>query len=157
VASDSDDTNGPKYAALAARLNDPPLTETYIIKRINADGSIQNEMDLSNYGVSGGYFVPNTNHTIAKPFWDFLNNPAQKIYTNGSVSIGKLFDPWYEAPGLPITEAYWARVKVAGQVKDVLIQAFERRVLTYTPSNPVGFQVEWGNIGQHYYKRRYGG
>ena len=39
----------------------------------------------------------------------------------------------------------------------MLIQAFERRVLTYTPSNPPAFQVEMGNIGQHYYDWRYKG
>ena len=36
-----------------------------------------------------------------------------------------------------------------------LIQLFERRVLTYTPSNPDAFKVEMGNIGQHYYTWRY--
>jgi hypothetical protein len=38
----------------------------------------------------------------------------------------------------------------------VLIQLFERRTLTYTPANPSGFQVEMGNVGQHYYSWRYG-
>jgi hypothetical protein len=39
----------------------------------------------------------------------------------------------------------------------VVIQAFQRKVLTYTATNPQGFQVEFGNIGQHYYQWRYGG
>jgi hypothetical protein len=46
-------------------------------------------------------------------------------------------------------------VKVDGYYRDVLIQAFERRVLTYTPDNPPGWQVEAGNVGQHYYQWRY--
>jgi hypothetical protein len=29
------------------------------------------------------------------------------------------------------------------------------RVLTYTPSNPVAFRVEMGNVGQHYFAWRY--
>ncbi|MGI8690178.1 MAG: fibronectin type III domain-containing protein, partial [Thermomicrobiales bacterium] len=37
----------------------------------------------------------------------------------------------------------------------VLVQPFQRRVLSYTPTNPPGFQVEMGNIGQHYYQWRY--
>ncbi len=57
--------------------------------------------------------------------------------------------------GLAISEPFWANVKVAGQQRDVLMQAFERRVLTFTPSNPAAFQVEFGNIGQHYYTWRY--
>jgi competence protein ComEC len=36
-----------------------------------------------------------------------------------------------------------------------MVQLFERRVLTYTPSNPAGFQVEMGNIGAHYFQFRY--
>jgi hypothetical protein len=35
------------------------------------------------------------------------------------------------------------------------LQCFERRCLTYTPDNPEGWQVEFGNIGRHYYQWRY--
>ena len=47
-------------------------------------------------------------------------------------------------------------VLLDGEPTDVLIQAFERRVLTYTPSNPSGWKVESGNIGRHYYQWYYG-
>ncbi|HEX5165535.1 MAG TPA: hypothetical protein VFV93_09080, partial [Thermomicrobiales bacterium] len=57
---------------------------------------------------------------------------------------------------LPITEAYWATVKVNNQYVDVLMQCFERRCLTYTPGNPDGWKVEAGNVGLHYYVWRYG-
>lgn len=57
--------------------------------------------------------------------------------------------------GLAIAEPFWSNVKVAGKPTDVLIQAFERRVLTYTPINPAAFQVEFGNIGSQYYTWRY--
>jgi thermitase len=75
---------------------------------------------------------------------------------DGRLRQAKLFDPTFFVTGLPITEAYWARVRVGGQERWVLIQAFERRVLTYTPDNPPGWQVEMGNIGLHYYSWRYG-
>src|SRR5207248_7514703 len=56
-----------------------------------------------------------------------------------------------------ISEPYWAKVKIANQPNvDVMIQAFERRVVTYVPSLPTGFQVQMSNIGQHYYDWRYG-
>jgi hypothetical protein len=156
VAGDPDDTSGPKYASLGGRRSDAPKgIGTAITEAIDSSGNITgNGPNLP--GIVGGYFEPITNHTIAKPFWDFLNDPTQKIWVNGQQVTGKLFDPYYEAPGLPITEAYWAKVKVGGVVKDVLIQAFERRVLTYTPTNPAAFKVEWGNIGRHYYGWRYG-
>ena len=66
-----------------------------------------------------------------------------------------LFQNPYYATGYPIAEAYWANVKVDGKPRDVLMQCFERRCLTYAPTNPVEWQVEMGNVGQHYYKWRY--
>jgi hypothetical protein len=38
-----------------------------------------------------------------------------------------------------------------------MIQMYERRALTYVPTNPDGWQVEMANIGQHYYDWRYRG
>ncbi len=63
---------------------------------------------------------------------------------------------WWDIVGLPITEPYWARVMVNSEPRWVLVQAFERRVLTYTPSNAPNWQVEMGNVGRHYYAWRYG-
>jgi hypothetical protein len=36
------------------------------------------------------------------------------------------------------------------------VQLYERRVLTYTPGNSAAFEVEMGNVGQHYFEWRYG-
>jgi hypothetical protein len=58
--------------------------------------------------------------------------------------------------GLAITQPFWVQVKVAGIERRVLMQAFERRVLTYNAANPDPFKVEFGNVGQHYYRWRYG-
>lgn len=52
--------------------------------------------------------------------------------------------------GLPITEPYWIQTEIDGVPQLVLIQAFERRTLTYTPSNPENWKVESGNVGLHY-------
>ncbi len=60
------------------------------------------------------------------------------------------------AIGYAISEPFLARVKVAGAGRLVMVQVFERWVLTYTPDNPSAFQVEMGNIGQHYDQWRYG-
>ncbi|MBX6342553.1 MAG: CAP domain-containing protein, partial [Thermomicrobiaceae bacterium] len=58
--------------------------------------------------------------------------------------------PWEYTVGHPLTEPYWVDTVVAGKPKRVLVQAFERRVLTYTPDNPDGWKVEAGNVGIHY-------
>ena len=76
--------------------------------------------------------------------------------TGGQTVSARLFDPPYFVVGLPITEAYWVTAMVGGKSKTVLVQAFERRVLTYTPDNPEGFRVEMGNVGLHYLAWRYG-
>jgi hypothetical protein len=59
--------------------------------------------------------------------------------------------------GFPITEPYWTRAITAGREQWVLVQLYERRALTYTPTNPAEFQVEMGNVGQHYFRWRYRG
>jgi hypothetical protein len=58
--------------------------------------------------------------------------------------------------GLALTEPFWADVAVVGQQQRILIQPFERRVLTYNSANPAQFRVEFGNVGQQYYRWRYG-
>jgi L,D-transpeptidase catalytic domain len=93
------------------------------------------------------------NMGIPAAFWNFLNRKGQ-VYSNGTYKDEVVSD-WLFSTGLPITEAYWAQVKLAGKPVDVMFQAFERRTLTYTPSNPEAFRVEMGNAGAHYVKWRY--
>jgi hypothetical protein len=57
--------------------------------------------------------------------------------------------------GRPISEPYWVQVKLNKQDTSVLVQVFERRVLTYVPDNPEGWKVEMGNVGKHYLRWRY--
>jgi uncharacterized protein YkwD len=63
---------------------------------------------------------------------------------------------WIYAAGHPIADPYWVRARVGGEEQWVLVQLFQRRVLTYTPSNPDGWKIEMGNVGRHYYTWRYG-
>ncbi|MDQ3928818.1 MAG: glycoside hydrolase [Chloroflexota bacterium] len=62
---------------------------------------------------------------------------------------------WVADLGYPITEPYWTNVKIGGASKWVLVQAFQRRVLTYVADNPPGWRVEMGNVGRHYFDWRY--
>ena len=150
VAGDADDPTGPQYATFSALLGVPPRAlGTTIIQRVDRAGTVTDDQGLAGQGVTVSYIDEVTNHAIAAPFWDFMNSSGI-VYENGQFITAKLFENPYFATGRPITEAYWATVKVGGTYKEVLMQCFERRCLTYTPDNPPGWQVEMGNIGQHY-------
>ena len=140
VAGDTDNTF-PTYADLAKvqpaeqNNNGKPVTKQY-----KADGSFGTYDTKGDAQANTAAFDDTTKHNLPKAFADFRNAP----------DFGGL-----SAIGLAITEPVWATVKVGGTQKDVLMQGFERRVLTYTPSNPAGFKVEYGNIGRAYYGWRY--
>jgi hypothetical protein len=85
-------------------------------------------------------YEPLTGHNIPRIFDDFLK--ASPI-------------PAIAAFGYPITDGYWVTAEINGLRQRVLVQLFERRTLTYTPGNPAAFQVEMGNVGQHYFAWRY--
>jgi hypothetical protein len=93
------------------------------------------------------------NHGVAKTFVDFMNSNGL-VYENGRYVRGQVYDPLFVF-GLPVTGAYWVKVKVGGVERPILFQVFERRLLTYNPANPPAFRVEMGNVGQHYYQWRY--
>jgi len=86
-----------------------------------------------------GYCLGHCRSTF-KPFKDFIAGLPLRID---------------QTTGFPIGPAFFAKVKIAGTPTTVLVQPFERRVLTYNPNNPPATRVEFGNIGQHYYTWRY--
>jgi hypothetical protein len=121
---------------------------------IDRNGVVGDDPSMGNMpGVNLVHFE--NNHNIPDVFWNFLNSSGPVDNGNGQITNERLINPWNYASGLPISEAYWAHATINGVVKDVLIQAYERRVLTYVPTNDPGFQVEMGNIGQHYFDWRY--
>ncbi|MDQ3547866.1 MAG: hypothetical protein M3439_03515 [Chloroflexota bacterium] len=157
VAGDLDDAAGPTYATFSTLLNEPAYASGQTItNRVARSGVVLDDPSLAQYNVTAARHVevPNISHQVASPFWTFMNSQGL-VYENGQTTTANLFvDPFY-ATGYPITEAYWANVKVAGGQRDVLMQCFERRCLTYAPTNDPGWQVEAGNVGQHYHAWRY--
>jgi outer membrane protein assembly factor BamB len=120
---------------------------------INKAGLVSTVTPQENRTV-GGYDAV-TKHNIADVFITYgqveglIWNGSQ--YLNGSVFFN---NPTYVF-GRPVTEPYWIQAQVAGVNRNILVQLFERRVLTYTPDNQPKDRVEMGNVGQHYYKWRY--
>ncbi|MFW6074077.1 MAG: 6-bladed beta-propeller [Chloroflexota bacterium] len=157
VAGDINDPNGPTYETVSALLDEPATEpETVIVQEASRDGEVSENNDYLQYGVIAEerVQVPGIDHTIAAPFWDFMNSSGI-VWSDETFVEDLLFPNAFYATGLPISEAYWTTINVAGEPQDVLFQAFERRVLTYTPSNDPGWRVEAGNVGQHYYSWRY--
>jgi len=120
--------NGAKATSAPSRIG------TSITATLAADGSI----DADGYAgtdvvVSGWDDV--TKHNIAAPFQTWGES---QVYE------------WLYVLGHPLTEPYWVDTLVNGVEKQVLVQAFERRILSYTPDNPGEWQTESGNVGLHY-------
>jgi WD40 repeat protein len=156
VAGDADDPTGPTYATFGSLRFRPPLANgSAINQRVDRNGLVTDDPALAARGVTAAHRVqvPSIDHQVASPFWEFMNSSGV-IWEDGYFTAPLFQDPFY-ATGYPISEAYWASVKVGDIYRDVLMQCFERRCLTYTPENPEGWQVEAGNVGQHYFSWRY--
>ena len=158
----NDNPNGPTYASFAgvATINSNGYRDANKIGQrvgttVDKGGNLGVRQDLADAHPETEIVQYNsiTGHNIPRVLWDFLNLQGPYL-EGGAVRRGTVVD-WTFAMGLPISDAYWTRSKVGGAEKDVLVQLFERRVLTYTPDNPEGYKVEMGNVGQHYFQWRY--
>jgi hypothetical protein len=159
VAGDVDSPDAPTYASLAgvaslAGENRAAVRAGQVIgETLNRAGQVGQGPDRAALGLRLGNYQSSTGHNIADVFWRFMNATGP-IAGGGTVQNGPVFD-WVSTLGYPITEPYWVHARVAGQDTWVLMQAFQRRVLTYNPTNAPAWQVEMGNVGRHYYDWRY--
>ncbi|HVG01085.1 MAG TPA: hypothetical protein VND68_14690 [Chloroflexia bacterium] len=157
LASDTDDPEAPTYASFTSRLNGftPDKTGEVVYEAIGKAAANGTTDKFMKYNVKYFHFESATEHNVPDVFWNFLSATGP-VLVGGKVATAQLSNPWFYNTGYPITEAFWASVKIAGKPDtDVLIQPYERRVLTYVPSAPEGYKVQMGNIGQHYYDWRY--
>jgi polysaccharide biosynthesis protein PslG len=161
VAGDANSIDALTYASLApvASLNGdnrtPDRTGQDVTATLNRAGQVGDDPTRSG-AVKIARYEPTLGHNIPDVFWTFMN-ASGPVYNGrfGTYSNGKVLD-WVQALGYPITEPYWTNVQIGGVQKSVLVQAFQRRVLTFVADNPTGWQVEMGNVGRHYFDWRYG-
>ena len=142
IAGDPD-TPGPTYAALASKAKTlfdaaPTRTGSATQAVVSATGDISVGTTSTDSAMAFSLYDATTKHNVPKAFADYRVRA-------GLPTIG-----------YALSEPFFATVKVAGAQRQVIVQVFERRVLTYTATNPVAFQVEMGNVGSHYYQWRYG-
>lgn len=141
IAGDPSGT-GPTYALLntaGAPLFAPTPNRGYMA--LTASFSDDGRLVVTNPPATGIALLRSydalTQHNILAPFVDF----------RGRVGL--------DAIGYAISEPFRATFTIGGVPKSVVVQVFERRVLTFTDSNPDPFKTEFGNIGRHYYAWRY--
>lgn len=164
VAGDATSDNpSPSYASFKAVVSLSPTENRapaqpgqLVTAALNQSGQVTTLANLPAQVKIGGY-RPELGHNVPEIFLKFQSAQG-KVWQNGwQQSFVYTADPTSNVFGLPISEPYWVQASVGGQLLPVLVQLFERRILTYTPSNSPEYQVEMGNIGQHYHLWRYNG
>lgn len=156
VAGDANDSTAPLYSSFASAITlaEPDRSAQLPRETIDRAGRIGIYAGPARPETRIAYYAPESGHNVPQVFWNYLNARGL-VYENGQLRNGQLFD-WLFVMGYPVSEPYWMRVKIDGVERDVLVQLFQRRTLTYVPDNPPGWQVEMGNVGRHYYRWRYG-
>ncbi|HUS13991.1 MAG TPA: sialidase family protein [Chloroflexia bacterium] len=161
VAGDFDSPEAPSYAALVgvASLHGDNRTVDRtgqpVTSAISRTGVVSAAPSIPGASaVTYARYEPVLGHNVPNVFEAFMHQQGP-IYQNGALVTGPVVDPLFDL-GYPITEAYWARLHIGGQDTWALVQAYQRRVLTYVPSNAPPWRVEMGNVGRHYYYWRYG-
>jgi len=151
------------YEKLGGVMNVPPPSEhaypSGVGNWLEPWGEVKYREDLAhNWGLQANIYVPDTDHVVANVFWDFMMQSGPVIENGQILDNQPLFPNPFYGTGYPLTEPWWIRTRFADSsmpdgfyYKDVVVQAFERRTLTYTPENNPPFQVESGNIGRDYY------
>lgn len=141
---------GVTYRMLADHYWDMSQVEGAVINmRLSLGGNLSDDAELAAYGQVAGPLARETGFHTALVFASFLNQSGP-VYNAGLMTEELLFDPPLHAIGYPITPPFWVSTLEQGRFVDVMVQCFERRCLTYTPSHAAEWQVEMSNIGLHY-------
>src|SRR5436190_2858244 len=153
----------PTYESLArvatlspGQNQSPPKTGQVVREKLSADAQVGKlSSDVPNGNLPKlQYYEKTTGHNVPDVFWQFMNQHGL-VYEDGQYHEELLFD-WLSTMGYPLTEPYWIDTFVANKKVTVMMQAFQRRILTYNPANAPAWRVEMGNVGAQYYQWRYG-
>ncbi len=160
VGDGSQNPKAPTYASMASvtslvlgQNSSPNRMGETVTAYLDHDATPHDDLTYGRYKATIAYYDSTFGHNVPNVFWDFMNSQGS-VLENGQSVTGPVVD-WIFSTGYPLTEAYWTSATVGGNPKDVMVQCFERRCFSYTPSNPDAYKVEMGNVGQHYYNWRY--
>ncbi len=146
AGDDAQNPNAPTYASLRTLTSlgngytQPDRTGNPVQSTLQKDGTVGQNTSLGST-TQYAHYDRTTGINIAGVFWTWMTSQDWQ---------------WMYVLGHPISEPYWVQTQIKGVTQWVLVQAFERRVVTYTPSNTANWQIEMGNVGRAYYEWRYG-
>jgi hypothetical protein len=98
-------------------------------------GGVTELPDGSTFVPFDATLAPSPGHVVPKDFWRFLNDPA--VFPGG----------WLHDAGLPVTPVAEAVVTKGAVTRTILVQAFQRTILTLDAQNPSDYVVECANAG----------
>jgi hypothetical protein len=102
-------------------------------------GGTQTLEDGSVFVPFSAALLPGPGQVVPAGFWSYVNN--QDLFPGG----------WLHDVGLPLTPPVEAVVdKGPDKGRRILVQAFQRTILTYDPLNPPDYQIERANVGTDY-------
>jgi hypothetical protein len=146
--------SAPAYSAFAPQMvRRSPQVGQAVRASIAADGAVSEPATVPAQ-VRVAYYDELSGHNSPDVFWTFMN-AGGTVLEGGQLRNATLFD-WVYTLGLPLTEPLWTQASIGGQRRAVMVQLFERRVLTYTPSNDPAWQIEMANVVQQPAKRHEG-
>jgi len=157
VAGALDDPLAPTYAAFAPLTGPVARASGRPAESLDRAGTLRPRPELAaaHPETALAAYDAVTGHNVPRVFTTFLERQGL-VETAQGRRVERIIDP-LAVVGRPISEAYWTDLQLDGRVLPVLVQLFERRVLTYNPANPPSSRVEMGNAGLHYYLWRYDG
>jgi hypothetical protein len=156
LVGDVDDEDTPTYASFQRVMGPrfPDLTGEDALDMLKRDGQVGIYAGPQHAEARLVHFFEPTGHNIPAVFWEFLNARGE-VYEEGEYTVAPLMD-WQRMVGQPITEPYWIKARIDGVEHDVLVQVYQRRILTYNPALPDVDQIDMIDVGRHYYQWRYG-
>jgi|GEM_PF-859132 len=98
-------------------------------------GGVGEMPDGSTFVPFDAALAPAPGHYVPRDFWRFLNDP--NVFPGG----------WLHDAGLPVTPLAEAVVTKGPVTRPILVQAFQRTILTLDPANPADYVVECANAG----------
>jgi hypothetical protein len=161
VAGDFGNDKSPTYASMAkvssidhGENQSTDQTGKKVTASLNAAAEVgQADPKVADKATLSKFFA-DTGHNVPDITWQWMN---RNIQTLDKQTVKTEQYNWLKEIGYPVSEPYWIKVPIGGKMTDIMVQAFQRQIITYNPNNKAPFNFEKANVGAHYMNWRYEG